>query len=120
MSSPEEQAKKEERNVHYGRKCSGGLQRRYCEWLWNVRKTLVKEKQLCKFRETHGLAEGINLDLTYAVCFNLASMFHLNKMYGEALNTYQLIVKNKQYPQAGRLRVNMGNIYCEQKIRKRY
>ena len=36
-------------------------------------------------------------------------MFHMNKMYGEALNTYQLIVKNKQYPQAGRLRVNMGN-----------
>lgn len=25
------------------------------------------------------------------------------------------IVKNKQYPQSGRLRVNMGNIYFEQK-----
>jgi intraflagellar transport protein 88 len=36
-------------------------------------------------------------------------------MYEEALNTYQLIVKNKQYPQSGRLRVNMGNIYYEQK-----
>lgn len=36
-------------------------------------------------------------------------------MYAEALNTYSLIVKNKQYPQSGRLRVNMGNIYYEQK-----
>ena len=56
-----------------------------------------KEKQLCKFREKHGLSEGINLDLTYSVCFNLAGMFHMNKMYGEALNTYQLINEKKQY-----------------------
>jgi intraflagellar transport protein 88 len=33
----------------------------------------------------------------------------------QALHTYQLIVKNKQYQNAGRLRVNMGNIYYEQK-----
>ena len=32
-------------------------------------------------------------------------------MYTEALNTYSLIVKDKNYPNAGRLRVNMGNIY---------
>ena len=36
-------------------------------------------------------------------------------MYTEALNTYSIIVKNKQYAQSGRLRVNMGNIYYEQK-----
>ena len=36
-------------------------------------------------------------------------------MYTDALNTYTLIVKNKQYAQSGRLRVNMGNIYYEQK-----
>jgi intraflagellar transport protein 88 len=29
-------------------------------------------------------------------------------MYAEAINTYTIVVKNKQYPQAGRLRVNMG------------
>ena len=40
--------------------------------------------------------------------------YHLNGMYQEALSTYSLIVKNKQYPQSGRLRVNMGNIYFEQ------
>jgi len=32
-------------------------------------------------------------------------------MFQDALNTYALIVRNKEYPQAGRLRVNMGNIY---------
>jgi intraflagellar transport protein 88 len=73
------------------------------------------ERALCKFRESHGLVEQINIDLTYAICLNLANAYHQNKMYDEALNTYQLIVKNKLYPQSGRLRVNMGNIYYEQK-----
>lgn len=73
------------------------------------------ERALCKFKEQHGLTEQINADLTYAICFNLANAYHFNKMYEEALSTYSLIVKNKQYPQSGRLRVNMGNIYYEQR-----
>lgn len=36
-------------------------------------------------------------------------------MTNEALNAYAAIVKNKQFPHAGRLRVNMGNIYYRQK-----
>eukprot|EP01049_Picozoa_sp_SAG25_P007622 SAG25_NODE_632_length_6316_cov_2.511983_8_plen_148_part_00 len=70
---------------------------------------------LCKQREAAGLVDQINIDLTYSVCFNLANQYHANKQYTEALNTFSLIVKNKQYAQAGRLRVNMGNIYYEQK-----
>ena len=73
------------------------------------------ERALCKFRESKNLNDQINLDLTYAICFNLANAYYHNKMYEEALNTYQLIVKNKQYPQSGRLRVNMGNIHYEQR-----
>lgn len=42
-------------------------------------------------------------------------MYHANGMHQEALNSYTIILKNKQYPQASRLRVNMGNIYFEQK-----
>uniref|UniRef100_A0AAY4DSI9 Intraflagellar transport 88 homolog n=1 Tax=Denticeps clupeoides TaxID=299321 RepID=A0AAY4DSI9_9TELE len=38
-----------------------------------------------------------------------------NDMYPEALNTYQLIVKNKMFNNAGRLKVNMANIYFKQK-----
>lgn len=47
--------------------------------------------------------------------FNLANQHHCCGMYMEALNAYSVIVKNKQYAQSGRLRVNMGNIYYEQK-----
>lgn len=42
-------------------------------------------------------------------------MYHANNLHQEALNSYTIILKNKQYPQASRLRVNMGNIYFEQK-----
>ena len=42
-------------------------------------------------------------------------MYHANGLHTEAINSYTIILKNKQYPQASRLRVNMGNIYFEQK-----
>lgn len=74
------------------------------------------ERALCKYKETHGLSEQINIDLTYSIFFNLAHAHYLNHMYEEALNTYKVIVKNKQYPQSGRLRINMGNIYYDQKL----
>ena len=35
-------------------------------------------------------SENINLDLTYAVLFNLANAYTYNEMYTEALNTYQV------------------------------
>lgn len=35
-------------------------------------------------------------------------------MFSDALQTYSIVVRNKQYPQAGRLRVNMGNIFYRQ------
>ena len=83
--------------------------------LEKAKEAAKKERVLCKQREAAGLVDQINIDLTYSVCFNLANQYHANKQYTEALNTYSLIVKNKQYAQAGRLRVNMGNIYYEQK-----
>lgn len=41
--------------------------------------------------------------------------FHANKDYQEALDHFTVLVKNKAYANSGRLRVNMGNIYFEQK-----
>lgn len=73
------------------------------------------ERLLVKHRETSQIADGINNDLTYAVLFTLASMYHKSGMHTEALATYTMIVRNKQYAMSGRLRVNMGNIYFEQK-----
>ena len=34
-----------------------------------------------------------------------------NEMYSEALSTYSLLVRNKLFAHAGRLRLNMGNVY---------
>jgi intraflagellar transport protein 88 len=82
--------------------------------LEKAKEAAKRERQLAKQREANSIVDGMNFDLTYAVYFNLANMYHKNQMYQEALNTYKIIVKNKQYPQGGRMRVNMGNIYFEQ------
>uniref|UniRef100_A0A4W5R953 Intraflagellar transport protein 88 homolog n=1 Tax=Hucho hucho TaxID=62062 RepID=A0A4W5R953_9TELE len=74
-----------------------------------------KERALVRQREQSGNADHINLDLTYSVLFNLATQYANNDMYAEALNTYQVIVKNKMFSNAGRLKVNMANIYFKQK-----
>ena len=116
-NSHEDKAKEMEKNVHRLIEASAeaiatkDLQRA----LEKAKEAGKAERALCKFRESKGLVEQINLDLTYAICFNLANAYYHNKMYEEALNTYQLIVKNKQYPQSGRLRVQMGNIYYDQR-----
>jgi len=59
--------------------------------------------------------DQMNFELTYATVFNLACQYQANEMDTEAINTYSVIVKGKQYANAGRLRVNMGNIYFKQK-----
>ncbi|XP_015445853.1 intraflagellar transport protein 88 homolog isoform X2 [Pteropus alecto] len=74
-----------------------------------------KERVLVRQREQVTAPENINLDLTYSVLFNLASQYSANDMYAEALNTYQVIVRNKMFSNAGRLKVNMGNIYLKQR-----
>uniref|UniRef100_A0A674JCA4 Intraflagellar transport protein 88 homolog n=1 Tax=Terrapene triunguis TaxID=2587831 RepID=A0A674JCA4_9SAUR len=74
-----------------------------------------KERVLVRQREQIASPENINLDLTYSVLFNLASQYSANEMYAEALNTYQVIVKNKMFSNGGRLKVNMANIYLKQR-----
>lgn len=74
-----------------------------------------KERVLVRQREQQSMGDQINLDLTYSVLFNLANQYAANEMYNEALNTYNVIVKNKMFSNAGRLKVNMGNIYFKQR-----
>ena len=83
--------------------------------LKRAKDAIKKERSLNKLRESTGFVDSINLELTYCVCFTLANAYQCNDMMQEALNTYTLVVRNKQYPHAGRLRVNMGNIYFMQK-----
>ncbi|XP_037095821.1 intraflagellar transport protein 88 homolog [Syngnathus acus] len=98
-----------------------------------------KERALGRQREQSGNAEQINVDLTYAVSaatigprvsslpvdacpclvsqvlLNLANQYENNEMYPEALNSYQVIIKDKMFANAGRLKVNMANIWVKQK-----
>ncbi|KAM3607785.1 uncharacterized protein V6R79_013939 [Siganus canaliculatus] len=74
-----------------------------------------KERMLVRQREHSGNTDHINLDLTYSVLLNLANQYANNEMYPEALNSYQVIVRNKMFSNAGRLKVNMANIYVKQK-----
>jgi len=116
-ATPEEECKETERQVNelLEESCLLSTKGEYEGALERAKDAGKKERQLCKQREAAQLADQINIDLTYAVCFNLAHQYHRNKMYTEALNTYSQIVKNKQFSQSGRLRVNMGNIFFEQK-----
>ena len=71
----------------------------------------AKERSLIRLREQAGLSDAHNLDLTFSVLFNLASQYDNNEMYTEALNTYSVITKNRMFNNAGKLKVNMGNIH---------
>ncbi|XP_027044072.1 intraflagellar transport protein 88 homolog [Pocillopora verrucosa] len=115
--SPEEKIKQMEKKVNelVEESCFANDRGEYPLALEKAKEAGRKERALCRQREQSSLGEQVNLDMTYSVLFNLANQYHANKLYAEALNTYQVIVKNKMFSNAGRLRVNMGNIYCEQK-----
>ena len=80
-----------------------------------AKEAVVKEKNLRRQREMQGMTDLINFDLTYLVSLNLAVLYQKSGMNQEALSKYNEIIKSKQFPQAGKLRVNMGNIYFSQK-----
>lgn len=116
-NGPEDMAKDMEKKVHRLIEASAEavVNGELSKALEKAKEAGKAERALCKYKEQHGLVDQINLDLTYAIIFNLANVYHHNKMYDEAVNTYQLILKNKNYPQSGRLKVNLGNIYFEQR-----
>ncbi|RNF08211.1 putative intraflagellar transport protein IFT88 [Trypanosoma conorhini] len=115
-NSPEEQCAEVEKLIHKLIEESAvlALQKDYGAALEKAKEASKKERQLCKQREQLGLADQINADLTYAVHFNLAVQYQNHQLYADALNTYSLILRNLQFPQAARLRVNMGNIHVAQ------
>jgi intraflagellar transport protein 88 len=63
--------------------------------------------------EEHGWQDNANIDLQFAVRVCLAHCKHMVGMDQEALSIYSAVVKNPDYQMAGRLRVNMGNIYAK-------
>ncbi|KHN84582.1 Intraflagellar transport protein 88 -like protein [Toxocara canis] len=78
-----------------------------------------RERAAVKMREQLSVVDQLNLDLTFTVLFNLAHQYMANDLLTEALNTYQVIVKNKMFTNSGRLKVNIGNIYFKKKDYKK-
>ncbi|KAK9806351.1 hypothetical protein WJX72_011075 [[Myrmecia] bisecta] len=115
--SPEEQCKAAERKVHVllEESAEAYVKGDNTAALERAKEAGKRDQQVRKLREQVGLMEQINAELTFAVVLNMAHMYHANQLYTEALNAYTMLVKNKAYPQAGRFRVNMGNIYFEQR-----
>ncbi|GIY46023.1 hypothetical protein CEXT_790192 [Caerostris extrusa] len=73
-----------------------------------------KERALTRQRDQLSLEITPNMDLTFSVLLNLATQYGNNEMYGEAMNTYQIIIKNRSFSNAGRLKTNMGNLCFNQ------
>ena len=115
--SPEEKIKQLEKKVNelIEESCFAASRGEFQLSLEKAKESGRKERMLVRQREQLSASDQINLDLTYSVLFNLANQYAANEMYSEALNTYQVIVKNKMFSNAGRLKVNMGNIYFKQR-----
>ncbi|KAK3096733.1 hypothetical protein FSP39_002774 [Pinctada imbricata] len=115
--SPEEKIRQLEKKVNelIEESCFANSRGEFSLSLEKAKDAGRKERVLVRKREEQSMGDQINLDLTYSVLFNLANQYAANEMYNEALNTYQVIVKNKMFTNAGRLKVNMGNIYFRQR-----
>lgn len=114
--SPEEKLREMEKEIHrlVEESAITREQGNLREALEKAKEAGKKERTLCRLREQQNLLDQLNVDLTYAVCLNLAIQHQANDNDNEALTIYTQIVKNKQYPFSGRFRVNMGNIYFKQ------
>ncbi|KAK7867313.1 hypothetical protein R5R35_002130 [Gryllus longicercus] len=110
---PEEKIKKLERRIMelIEEACVANSHGDHRSALDKAKEASSKERSLIRMQEQAGLSETHNLDLTFSVLFNLANQYAVNEMYSEALNTYQVITKNRMFNNANRLKINMGNIY---------
>ncbi|CEP03482.1 unnamed protein product (mitochondrion) [Plasmodiophora brassicae] len=116
-NGPEFVAKEMEREINQliVESATAKVNRSYVVALDKAKEAVRRERLLVRHCEQNGLAEHINVDLSFATQFNLAVQYTANDMMNEALNIYTVMVKTKQFANAGRLRVNMGNIYYKQK-----
>lgn len=73
-----------------------------------------KEDSLRKYRKEHSLSSEGQVELLFAVCFNVASCYQMNDLLDESVNAYTQITKQREHPLAGRARINLGNIHYSQ------
>ncbi len=74
-NSPEDQAKEMERRVHalIEGSAEAAVRGDKVLALERAKEAGRKERALSKFRESNNMADAINMDLTYCVCFTLAN-----------------------------------------------
>ena len=98
--SEEENFKEMEEEVHRlleeSAKCK--LDKNLNDALVKAKEAASKEKKIRQLRENAQTLDQVNIDLTFYVFYNLANMFHANGLHQESLNSYTIILKNKQYP----------------------
>lgn len=88
--------------------------------LEKAKEAAKKERLLTKHRKKKPKSlkdQHPNLELTFAVWFNLAHAYRKNDMKDEAIDTFSFLVKKKLHPTSAiiRLRVNMGNLFFQGK-----
>ncbi|XP_043474677.1 intraflagellar transport protein 88 homolog [Leptopilina heterotoma] len=112
-NTPEEKIKTAERKIMelIERSSEAACENNMSVALERAREASTRERSLIRLQEQAGLSDNHNLDLTFAVLFNLASQYANNELYTEAVATYQAITRNKMFSNSARLKVNMGNIY---------
>ncbi|KAK3914387.1 Intraflagellar transport protein 88-like protein [Frankliniella fusca] len=113
--TPEEKIKKAERRIMelIEESCFANKSGDMRLALERAKEASSKERSLIRIQDQSGLSDTHNLDLTFSVLFNLANQYAANEMFSEALNTYQVITKNRTFNNASRLKLNMGNIYLK-------
>ncbi|KAF0775264.1 hypothetical protein AaE_001036 [Aphanomyces astaci] len=86
-NSPKETAKELEKlvNANIEQSSEAAVKHESEEALRLAKEAGKKERAFTKHCETHGLSDMTNIDLTYAVFFNLANAYHLNGMWKEAI-----------------------------------
>ncbi|KAJ8956024.1 hypothetical protein NQ318_006300 [Aromia moschata] len=115
-NTPEEKIKQQEAKIMQlvEEACMAQCEGDNRKGLTKAKEASNKERSLIRMQEQSGLGDHHNIDLTYAVLFTLANQYAANELYTEAINTYQMIIKNRMFSNAHRLKVNMGNIYFKQ------
>lgn len=94
--------------------CIAECENDYRKALSKAKEASNKERALIKMQEQAELTDLHDIDLTFVVLLTLANQYTVNELFTEALSTYQMIIKNRMFTNAHRLKINMGNIYFKQ------
>ncbi|CAF0836099.1 unnamed protein product [Adineta ricciae] len=82
--------------------------------LEKAEEAMQTDKSLGRYREEQNMNES-DLNLTGCVILHCANMYTKCGMNTEALNQYNVILKNKLIPVHNRIRLNIGNIFLHSK-----